>query len=125
MTPEQDQKITIDDLIEYSSENDYLVLIKIDSRGTPFFRLIDIFRMIADNVPGEKNLVDLVRKVANARGINFFKNASTFKLEGSIGKYWFVSEVLANAIIDKYLNLDRVKKTRGRPPKNYTPPKLI
>ena len=124
MSLEQEPKITIDNLIEYSSEKDYLILIKIDPAGNPFFRLVDIFRTIANDIPKEKDLVTIVRKLANDKGVVFFKHAKVFKVEGSAGKYWFVSEALANIIINRYLNLDKVKKTRGRPPKNYNPPKI-
>lgn len=121
---QEDQKITITDLIEASAENNYLILMTFCKKDKPYFRLIDLFRCIADDLPEEEGLVDAVKSLCNIKKVSFIKNTMVSEVEGSLGKFWFVSETLANIIIERYLNLNKVKRSRGRPQKNYTPPKI-
>ena len=124
-----ENQLSINDLIEWSGDESYMILVYLNQNGTPYFRLKDIYRTIRTKIPADFNYLESAKKVCKDRGLTFTRCAIYTSLtedhRGESEKFYFVSEGLANIIINKFIDRNKIKRSRGRPPKNYQPPNLI
>lgn len=121
----QENFIGINDIIEWSGDESYLILITLSPKGIPFYRLKDIYRTIRTKLPSDFDCLASAKKLCKSRGMNYSRSIIHTNIkEFGEEKFYFVSEGLANLIINTFIDRSKIKRSRGRPPKNYEPPEL-
>jgi len=128
MENQNENTLTVNDLIEWSGDESYMILVVLDQKGIPFYRLKDIYRTIRSKIPEDFNYLKTTKRLCREKGLNFSRASLYTSLsedhKGEDEKFYFVSEGLANIIINRFIDRNKIKRSRGRPPKYYEPPKL-
>jgi hypothetical protein len=124
-----ENQLTINDLIEWSGDESYMILVYVNEKDIPYYRLKDIYRTIRTKIPPDFDYLKSAKTICKNKGLTFSRCSAYASLtedhKGEDEKFYFVSEGLANIIINKFIDRNKVKRSRGRPPKNYQPPNLI